>query len=84
MKHSFSLNFRINVVFLKNSAMKKIFALLGWKYVKDNTTGQYHHYKCPKLKGIHNHELFNKVGMKEDIARHPYSIKTGNCLDGVI
>ncbi|MDA3905667.1 MAG: hypothetical protein PF484_06290 [Bacteroidales bacterium] len=64
--------------------MKKIIALFGWKYVKDNSNGKYHHYKCPELNGILNQETFNKSGMKEDLARHPYSLITDKCLEEIV
>ena len=64
--------------------MKTILALFGWKYVKDASSGKYHHYKCHELQGIHNRGTFNKAGMQEDLARHPYSLTSAKCLEEVV
>ncbi|MBN1650354.1 MAG: hypothetical protein JW857_03440 [Bacteroidales bacterium] len=64
--------------------MKRIIALFGWKYVKDQSNGRYHYYNCPNIKAIQNREICNKLGMKEDLARHPYSVTTANCLEGIV
>ena len=64
--------------------MEKIIALFGWKYVKDCTTNKYHHYKCQEINGIVNREIYNKEGMKEDLARHPYTLAIDNCLEQIM
>ncbi|MCD6180089.1 MAG: hypothetical protein J7K39_09325 [Bacteroidales bacterium] len=61
--------------------MKKLLALFGWKYVKDGSNGKYHHYKCQEINGIRNKVIYNKSKMNEDLARHPYSLRMGKCLE---
>lgn len=63
--------------------MKTILALFGWKYIKD-ASGKYHHYQCQELNGIQNRETYNKAGMQEDLARHPYSLTADKCLEEVV
>ncbi len=64
--------------------MKTILALFGWKYVKDISSGKYHHYKCQHLQGAQNRGLFNKLRMQQDLARHPYSLCVAKCLEEVV
>lgn len=35
------------------------------------------------LHGIQNRGTYNKAGMHEDLARHPYSLTAGKCVEEV-
>jgi len=64
--------------------MKTILALFGWKYVKDVSSGKYHHYQCQHLHDAQRRGLFNKSRMLQDLARHPYSLRAAKCLEELV
>lgn len=64
--------------------MKTILALFGWKYVKDVSSGKYHHYKCQQRHEAQCRGLFNKSSMLKDLERHPYSLRAAKCLEELV
>jgi len=64
--------------------MKILLVLFGFIYVKNNTNGTYHNYKCPELNGIYNKKTCSKAYMEEDIIRHPYTVSVCNCINEIV